>query len=101
MLRIKDSQMTTQDAVQAGAAIFADVEAKARSVKDQFRSLRKILETINANGDSGALDTQAFAAEADALATQFEADIWDMHRRMTRKAEELGIDLPALREGGR
>lgn len=97
----KGIAMSVEDAVQEGAAIFAKAEDRARVTKAGFRKLRKIIETIRDAGHIGALECQAVAGEADALATQFEADIWAMHRRFTLRAQDLGIDLPPVtRDGG-
>jgi hypothetical protein len=89
-----------QEMVQKGADIFEKAENRARTTKAQFRSLRKMFETIRDGGVVGALECQALAGECDALATQFEADVWALHRKLTLRAQELGIDLPT-RDGGR
>lgn len=92
--------MTTQNAVQTIARIFADAEDAARKTKDSFRSARTILGEIQSNGDSGALVTQKYAGRMDALATKFEADVWALHEEMTSEAAKRNIDVPSvLRDG--
>lgn len=93
--------MDVQQAVEKGAAIFADVEGQARAIKMQMRELRKVFEAIRDAGAAGALETQEAACEADALATRFEADVWALHCKLTLSAQAKGIDLPATRDGGR
>lgn len=93
--------MTTQDSVQAMADAFESAEQSARQIKEDFRTFRKHLSVIRDEGHIGGLECQALAGEADALATQFEADLYAMHRRWTVRAGELGIDLPQPRSGGR
>lgn len=93
--------MDVQQAVAEGAEIFADVEAQARAIKMRMRGLRKVFEAIRDTGAAGSLETQESACECDALATQFEADVWALHRKLTLSAQAKGIDLPATRDGGR
>lgn len=92
--------MNAHEAVRKGADIFDGAEKKARTIKNQFRQLRKVFEAVRDEGYIGALECQAVASECDVLATEFEAKIWAMHRKLTVRAQELGIDLPQ-RDGGR
>jgi hypothetical protein len=91
---------TMEEHIQTGANIFAEAEDAARKIKANFRTLRKVFEAVRDVGHIGALECQEAATTADALATQFEADVWALHRRYTLRAQELGIDLPATRDGG-
>jgi len=93
--------MSVETAVQKLANIFEEAEQHARDTKEDFRAMRKMLEEIRDAGVIGGLECQQLAGEADALATQFEASVWDMHRRWTVRAQELGVDLPQPRSGGR
>lgn len=93
-------KMDTGEAVRLGAEIFADAEAKAAKIRKAFRQLRDMFETIRDEGHIGGLECGAMACECDALATRFEADVWALHSKLTKRAQELGIDLP-LRDGGR
>ncbi len=36
----------------------------------------------------------------DSLVTQFEADLFALHRKLTVRAQELGVDLPTVMSGG-
>jgi hypothetical protein len=100
MKLIGTKTMDTAQAVQELADIFADAEATARKVKNDFRSARKLLEVISTNEGSGALKAQAAASAMDLIATQFEAGIWKLHADLTEEAKARGIDLPSLRDGG-
>lgn len=96
----KDDRMTVEEAVAKGADIFEKAEASAHKIKKGFRDLREVFETIRDAGHLGGLETQALSAEADALATQFEASIYRMHAHLTKRAQDIGIDLPAPRSSG-
>lgn len=87
--------------VKRGAEIFEKAEESARHIKAEFRELRKVFASIRDEGHIGGLECEALSGEADALATKFEADLYAMHSRLTKRAQELGIDLPAPRSGGR
>jgi len=92
--------MTVEEAIAAGAGAFDRAETRARETKEEFRRMRKTFEVVRDAGRIGALECQALAGAADALATQFEADVWAMHRDLTMRAQELGIDLPVIAGGG-
>lgn len=92
---------TMEELIQDGATKFANAESAARAIKYDFRAMRKTFEAVRDAGHIGALECAEAACAADALATQFEADLWAMHRKLTLRAQELGIDLPALRDGSR
>jgi hypothetical protein len=96
----KDNRMSVEEAVAKGAEIFEGAEQRAHWIKKNFRDLREVFEAVRDGGHLGGLETQAMATEADALATQFEADVYSMHALLTERAKELGIDLPQ-RSGGR
>lgn len=93
--------MNTSEAVAKAAEIFDKAEQRARTTKTQFRQLRKLFEVIRDDGHVGGLECQAVAGKCDALVTKFEADIWALHRELTVRARDLGIDIPStLRDGG-
>ncbi len=88
------------EGVQFGADAFERAEkAAARSRKDG-RDMRGMFEIIRDEGVMGGLEAGALACEVDEMFTRHEAEIWAMHSRLTKKAQELGIDLPQ-RDGGR
>lgn len=93
--------MSVETAIQDGANIFEDAEKMARTIKENMRRFRKTVEEVRNAGHIGGLEAQAIAGEADALATKFEADLYALHSRLTVRAQELGIDLPQPRSGGR
>lgn len=96
----KDRRMDVAEAVAKGAEIFEGAEQRAHWIKKNFRDLREVFEAVRDGGHLGGLETQALATEADALATDFESQVYAMHAGLTERAKALGIDLPQ-RSGGR
>jgi hypothetical protein len=92
--------MTTETAVSAAAAIMAELETLAHTAKTKCRDLRPLFKEINDNGDAGLLVTRSMSSKADALGTQFEADVWALHAELTELAKARGIDLPSTEGGG-
>jgi rRNA maturation endonuclease Nob1 len=99
MLRRK-SKMTVNEAVDKGAEIFADMEAKAKEIKQRSRELREVFETIRDAGLIGNLETTAITMEAEALTKKFEADLYVFHSQLTQRCKALGIDVPTIMGGG-
>lgn len=95
----KGKTMNVEQAVTRGAEIFEGAELAARGVKENFRGLRDVFMVINGAGKIGSLEMQALSSEADMIATEFEAKVWAMHQKLTKRAQELGIDLPMPRSG--
>lgn len=93
--------MTVEEAVEAGALAFASAESAAQDIKYAFRDLKEVFEVIRDGAYIGGIECMALAAEADALATIFYADLTALHLRLTNRAKELGIDLPSIESGGR
>lgn len=98
--KAKEHRMTVEEAVAKGAEIFDGAEERAKWVRKNFRDLKEVFETVRDGGFLGGIETQALVSEADALATQFVADVYALHARLTEKAKEAGIDLPAPMSGG-
>lgn len=96
-----DPKMTTEEAVQQGAAFFEKVERQIRQHKAGARKLRKVFEAIRDEGHLGGLETEALSCEADALFTAHEAAVYRIHAGLTARAKALGIDLPTIASGGR
>lgn len=92
--------MTTEEAVAAIAEVMADAESKAANIRHAVRDAKAAFQDIHDNGDAGYLRSKAFATELDALATGFEAGLFDIHARMTEYALPRGIDLPGVLSGG-
>lgn len=93
--------MTTEDAVAKIAKVFGDAEAEALKIKAGMRANRKAFEAIRDEGVIGALECETLSGACDVLATRFEVDLFALHRALTVRAQELGIDLPQPRSGGR
>lgn len=92
---------TLEEAVQHGASIFGEAEAKAKSIRAAFRDLDDVFKKVRDEGHIGGIECMALSAEADALATSFFANLTSMHANLTNIAKDKGIDLPAIESGGR
>lgn len=91
---------TTEEAVNTIANAMAKAEQRAGTIRAELRGLKDEFEAIHVNGDAGYLATRGFSTELDALATRFEAELFDIHQRMTIYAQSRGIDLPSPLSGG-
>lgn len=91
--------MTVEEAVAQGASAFEYAETKARKIKAEMRGLRDVFKTIRDAGLIGGLEAEALAGRCDALATQFEANLYSLHSDLTKRCQELGIDLPSPPSG--
>lgn len=91
---------TTEEAVNTIASAMQEAEQRAAATRIRLRGLKDEFEAIHVNGDAGYLATKGFATELDSLATKFEAELFDIHQRMTIYAQSRGIDLPSPLSGG-
>lgn len=85
---------TTEEAVSAIVALFADIENLADQAKAKLDEIVPHLVQINANGDAGALITDAMALRSQALGLSFVADVRALHSDMTEAAKARDIDVP-------
>lgn len=97
---------TTEESVSAIVALFADIEDLADRAKTKLDEMVPHLTEINANGNAGALITDAMSLRSQALGLSFVADVRALHSDMTEAAKVRDIDVPAggrtaLRSGGR
>lgn len=92
--------MEVHEIIEALAADFAKSEDEARRQKVRARRARKHFEALRDAGVIGFLECQTIAGGYDALVTQFDADLYALHRRLTQRAQELGVDLPSTMGGG-
>jgi hypothetical protein len=93
--------METEEAVQKIADAMSDAEGKASSIRASIRATKEAWEALRGNFVIGGLEMQARFRGLDALVTQFEANLFAAHAEMTRRAGELGVDLPQPLSGGR
>lgn len=95
----------TEEAVARGAKLMAEAEKASQTVQARMLALPKVFNIVRDGVvGMGALEAQALGAEAKALAglaANLEAELVEFHRRLTARAQELGIDLPQPRSGGR
>jgi len=92
--------LTNEEAVQKIADAMADAEGKAGSIRQSIRATKDAWEALRDGAVIGALEMQARFRGLDALATEFEANLFVSHAEMTRRAQELGVDLPGVFGGG-
>lgn len=91
---------TVPEAVATMAEHFDNWEKLAAKAKKAAREMKQGFAVIHAEGHIGGLDSLAMATDLDAMATRHEAEIYDMHAKLTAVAKAKGIDLPQ-RDGGR
>lgn len=94
--------MDTATAIALIAETMAAAEEGAATTRDAMRDLKEAFEQLATEENVSTLETLAFATELDALATGFQAALFDVHSRMTQRATALGLEsmLPAMRGGG-
>lgn len=92
--------MEVNEIIEKLAADFAKSEAEAQRQKVRARRARKHFEALRDAGVIGFLECQTIAGGYDALTTQFEADLFHLHRELTKRARELDVDLPSVMGGG-
>lgn len=91
---------SVEEAVSAGAAIFADVEDALEGVAAKLRSLKGVFDAVAAGGHLGGIEAAALSLRARAMGVKMLADVFELHAQLTERAKEKGIDLPAPRSGG-
>lgn len=91
---------TVEQAVETMAEHFANWERWAAKAKKAAREMKAGFAVIRAEGHIGGLDSLAMATDLDAMATRHEAEIYDMHAKLTAVAKAKGIDLPSIADGG-
>lgn len=98
--------MSVETHVSRAAALMADAESAILDVQSALLKLPEVFASIHGSGVEGLgyLETAETSAEAKALAgvaADLEAGIFKFHRDLTKRAQELGIDLPQTRSGVR
>lgn len=92
--------MEVSEHVEKLAADLAKSEAEAQRQKVRARKARKSFEGLRDLGVIGFLECQTLAGRYDALVTGFEADLYKLHADLTKRAQELNVDLPSIMGGG-
>lgn len=92
--------MDTNEAVQKIADAYATAEEGAGAGKHAFAGAKDAWQALVDNGVIGNLEMQRRMRRLNALAVQFEADLFALHSDDTERARELGVDLPEPRSGG-
>jgi hypothetical protein len=90
--------MDPEKFVIEAAEAFAVYE-KANAVFESL-DMRGFLKTLYEAGKIGYLEYQGRAAEFEAMVSSHAAETFAMHRELTVRAQDLGIDLPQPRGGG-
>ena len=89
--------MPTVESIAAGFAAYEDA---IRTMKETVADLRELAEGLHTQGLVGYLEYQDTVAKAEAMISAHEWATYTMHRALTARAKDLGIDLPAPRSGG-
>ncbi len=98
--------MTTEELVAKGAASMEKAEKASVTIGKELASVAKVVADIQGNGVEGLgfLESRELAAEAKALAglaANLEMELFTFHRKLTARAQDLGIDLPSVMSGSR
>ena len=93
----KEQIMPSVESIAAG---FAAYEESIRAMKQTVADLRELAEGLHKQGLVGYLEYQDTVAQAEAMIASHEWATYAMHRALTTRARDLGIDLPAPRSGG-
>lgn len=90
-----DQQKTgSKPHVEQGAAIFAELEASAKSAINTAKPLDDVYDAIRDLGIISPFECRALKLETRALFTGHQAAIWALHNRLVRRCDDLGIDVP-------
>jgi hypothetical protein len=89
---------TIAEQVGAAAEAFADYEEAIQAFKKT--GVRALCAELFKTGQIGFLEYQRTAAAFEAMVSEHEAQTYAMHAELTKRAQELGIDLPQTRGGG-
>lgn len=93
-----DMAMTTEEAVAKGAKLFADAEAALAKLSAQ---LPGIFAAVRDGGNLGGIECMQLTASSGSDVNAALGIIADLHRDLTERAKEKGIDLPTIASGGR
>ena len=89
--------MTTQEAVAQGAELFANAEEALAALA---AALPKILATARDENHIGGIECIMLTAEACGDVNMALGIVATLHSRLTKLAQEKGVDIPAPRSGG-
>lgn len=92
--------MTPNEAVAKIAETYADAEEAAQRLATRFKNCDDAWEALRDGGVIGGLEMQMRHRRLVALTTALQAELYAYHVDDTRRAQELGVDLPAPRSGG-
>ena len=90
--------MTTEEAVQKGAKLFADAEAALSKLASE---MPKVYAAIRDGGNLGGIECMELTAQTGLVVNGALSAIASHHQDLTKKAQEKGIDLPVIASGGR
>lgn len=93
-----DMAMTTEEAVQKGAKLFADAEAALTKLASE---MPKVYAAIRDGANLGGIEAMHLTAETGLVVNEALRAIAEHHQVLTDKAAEKGIDLPVIMSGGR
>jgi hypothetical protein len=90
--------MTSEEAVQKGAKLFADAEAALAKLASE---MPKIYAAVRDGGSLGGIEAMELTAQTGLVVNDALLAIASHHQELTKKAQEKGIDLPVIASGGR
>ncbi len=98
--------MSIEELVAKGAESMEKAEKASSTVSKELLAVAKVITDIHGQGPEGLgfLESREIAAEAKALAglaANLEMELFTFHRKLTARADELGIDLPTIASGSR
>lgn len=93
----KGPEMTTEEAVAKGAKLFANAEEALAKLSAE---MPKVFAAVRDGGNLGGIECMTLTAECQIDIGRALHIIAQMHQKLTEKAQEKGIDLPAPRSGG-
>lgn len=94
----KENMATISEQVATIAAAFAAYEEAIIAMKKT--DVRGLLAQLYAERKIGFLEYQTKSAMFESMISGHEADTYGMHSALTKRAIELGIDLPQPKGGG-
>lgn len=87
-----------QKMVAAMAEAFADYEEAIQTF--QKAEMRRLCQIVTVNTSMGYLESDRIASDFESMVARHRAETFAMHEALTKRAQELGIDLPQTRGGG-
>ena len=89
--------MNAKESVVEGARLFANAEDALTALA---AGLPGIINAVRDDGAIGGLEALKFVGASSVTVGGTIIDIAELHRTLTDRCVELGIDIPTMRSGG-